>query len=377
MSTGASSFRRFILPGLAFKAVVIGGGYATGRELIEFFFDAGPRGGLYGLAFVAVLWSVICTMTFLLAYTWRTYDYKSFFQKMLGPIWRIFEIAYVLFLLLILAVFGAAAGEIGAGFAPIPVWIGTVVFAVMILGVTALGNASVEGLFRYAALFLYAVYIIFAILVYARFGSDITQALTSPGTTGSWLGNSLTYAGYNVVGAVVVLPVVRHFTASRDAVIAGALSGPLAALPAMIFLGAMTAFYPAIADEALPAEYILAQLGQPIFYFAFQLMILLALLETSVGCVNALNERIAKAMESRSSRMTPRLRTGITIVLILCAMVVATRFGLIALIASGYRFLGYTFLAVFILPLFTVGAWRLFRLRSHDGGATDRAGETA
>ena len=37
---------RFLLPGLAFKAVVIGGGYATGRELAEFFLSAGPRGGL-------------------------------------------------------------------------------------------------------------------------------------------------------------------------------------------------------------------------------------------------------------------------------------------------------------------------------------------
>ncbi|NHK26447.1 hypothetical protein FF098_000835 [Parvularcula flava] len=377
MNTGASPFRRFVLPGLAFKAVVIGGGYATGRELIEFFFDAGPRGGLYALAFVALLWSVICTMTFLLAYAWRTYDYKSFFQKMLGPFWRVFELAYILFLLLILAVFGAAAGEIGASFAPVPVWVGTAVFAAMILGITALGNESVEGLFRYAALFLYAVYVVFAVLVYMKFGGEVGDALSSAGTTGPWLGDAWTYAGYNVVGAVVVLPVVRHFTKSRDAVVAGMLSGPLAAIPAMIFLAAMTAFYPAIADEALPAEYILAQLGQPLFYFAFQLMILLALLETSVGCVNALNERIAKAMESKGRVMTPRLRTGITVILIAFAMVVATRFGLIALIASGYRFLGYTFIAVFILPLFTVGAWQLYRLRSREGGSTDGAGETA
>ena len=38
-----SRFQRFVLPGLAFKAVVIGGGYATGRELAEFFLPAGPR----------------------------------------------------------------------------------------------------------------------------------------------------------------------------------------------------------------------------------------------------------------------------------------------------------------------------------------------
>ena len=41
-----SWFQRYLLPGFAFKAVVIGGGYATGRELAEFFLPSGPAGGV-------------------------------------------------------------------------------------------------------------------------------------------------------------------------------------------------------------------------------------------------------------------------------------------------------------------------------------------
>ena len=41
-ASGHSWFRRFLLPGLGVKAVVIGGGYATGRELAEFFLSRGP-----------------------------------------------------------------------------------------------------------------------------------------------------------------------------------------------------------------------------------------------------------------------------------------------------------------------------------------------
>ena len=43
----STRFQRFLLPGLAFKGVVIGGGYATGRELAEFFVPSGPQGGLF------------------------------------------------------------------------------------------------------------------------------------------------------------------------------------------------------------------------------------------------------------------------------------------------------------------------------------------
>ena len=62
-----SCFQRFLLPGLAFKAVVIGGGYATGRELAEFFLPSGPRGGLAAMLVAMLLFSLVCIATFLFA----------------------------------------------------------------------------------------------------------------------------------------------------------------------------------------------------------------------------------------------------------------------------------------------------------------------
>jgi uncharacterized membrane protein YkvI len=45
-------------------------------------------------------------------------------------------------------------------------------------------------------------------------------------------------------------------------------------------------------------------------------------------------------------------------------MFLASRFGLVALIATGYRALAYALLATFILPLLTVGVWKLRRTRT-------------
>jgi uncharacterized membrane protein YkvI len=51
VATGPAStwFQRYLLPGFAFKALVIGGGYTTGRELAEFFMPCGVRAGLCGM----------------------------------------------------------------------------------------------------------------------------------------------------------------------------------------------------------------------------------------------------------------------------------------------------------------------------------------
>src|SRR5690242_16448425 len=123
-SASPTWFQRFLLPGFAFKAVVIGGGYATGRELAEFFLPAGPLGGVLAIVLAMLVWSGVCILTFSLAQALKAFDYRTFFRALLGPLWIAFEIAYLLFIVLILAVFGAAADEIGASTFALPQVVG-------------------------------------------------------------------------------------------------------------------------------------------------------------------------------------------------------------------------------------------------------------
>ncbi len=43
-------FRVYIIPGAVFQSVVVAGGYGTGRELVEYFTQYGPTGGILGMA---------------------------------------------------------------------------------------------------------------------------------------------------------------------------------------------------------------------------------------------------------------------------------------------------------------------------------------
>lgn len=356
-------FQRFLLPGFALKAVIIGGGYATGRELAEYFAPAGPWGGLAAMLLATAIWSVIAALTFALARAMDAYDYRAFFKGLLGPAWIAFEIAYLIFVILILAVFGAAAGAIGAATFGWPAALGSILLAIGIIITTALGTGAVEQVFKYVSILLYAVYALFLVLALASFGGLIGQGFAAaPPPSGNWVAGGLTYAAYNIVGAVVILPVLRHLTSRRDAVVAGLIAGPLAMAPAILFFVAMMAFYPAIAAEALPSDFLLRHMNVPGFHILFQVMIFAALLESGAGAVHAVNERISGAVEARGR---PPLGTGaraaIAALILTGCMFVAARIGLIDLIASGYRFLAWMFLAVYLVPLLTIGIWRLFR----------------
>ncbi|CAA9479366.1 MAG: FIG00880187: hypothetical protein [uncultured Sphingomonadaceae bacterium] len=359
-----SRFQRFLLPGLAFKALVIGGGYATGREVAEFFLPSGPWGGVYAILLATFLFSAACILTFLFARAARSFDYQSFFAALLGPGWVVWEVAYILFVILILAVYGAAAGAIGAAALGWPALAGTTALMIGIIIFTTFGNRAVERLFEWAAYLLYGVYALFFVFAFTTFGDRIADGFASaaPADAGSWALNGGTYFSYNILGAIVVLPVLRHLTSSRDAVIAGAICGPLAMLPALLFFVATVAFYPTIMGAELPSDTLLAAMDRPWFRGLFQLMVFSALLQSGVSAVHAFNERVDAAWRrSRGLPIGARARLLISLGLLAGCMFLADRFGLVALIGSGYRFFAYVLLAVFVVPLCTVGVGRVLK----------------
>jgi uncharacterized membrane protein YkvI len=362
VSSPSTRFQRFLLPGFAFKAVVIGGGYATGREMAEFFLPSGLWGGLAAMLLSTVLFSAACIVTFLFARQVGAYDYVTFFKRLLGPGWIAFEGAYVLFIVLILAVYGAAAGAIGAALFGVGIYWGTSVLALAIISVVTFGNRSVERMFAWVSYLLYAVYVLFFVLAFTRFGDQIAAAFGRNWPATSKITEGAVYAGYNLIGAVVILPVIRHLTCRKDAVVAGLVAGPLTMLPAALFFTCMVPFAPGIASEPLPSDYILQRIDIPLFHLLFQLMIFSALLESGASSVHAINERIANTLRARRGiELGKRARFVIALLLLVGCMFVADRFGLVTLIANGYRTLAYILIAIYVLPLMTIGVVRVIR----------------
>jgi uncharacterized membrane protein YkvI len=365
----SSRFERYLLPGLAFKAVVIGGGYATGRELAEFFLPSGPWGGIAAMVLAMLIWSGVCTATFLFARSSGARDYLTFVRALLGPAWVVFEAAYLLFVVLILAVFGAAAGAIGQATLGLPTIAGTLLLMLAIALITAYGNPSVERLFTYVSFLLYGVYALFVLLSLSRFGARIEHGFAGAGLGEGWLAGGVTYASYNIVGAITILPVLRHLTSDRDAVTAGLIAGPLAMLPALMFFTCMIAYYPEITQATLPSDFLLQRLDLPVFRYLFQLMIFAALLESGTGSVHSINERIGTAWRRhRHTQLRRAWRFMIALVLLSACMLLAEHFGLVTLIARGYRLLAWVFLLVYVLPLLTIGIFRLVSRRGVSQG---------
>ena len=140
-----SFFRRYLLPGFVFQSVIIGGGYGTGRELVEFFLQYGALGGLLGMVLITtVRWSVFLALTFEFSRLFRALDYRAFFKQLLGPGWIIFEEIYAVYLLLVLAVIGAASGELFQDYFKLPYMQGVVLMLAAVGILTFIGSGLIE-----------------------------------------------------------------------------------------------------------------------------------------------------------------------------------------------------------------------------------------
>jgi uncharacterized membrane protein YkvI len=361
MKPASSWFQRYLLPGCVFQAAVIAGGYATGRELVEFFLAAGPWGGLLGMVVTMAVWSAVLMASFELARVAQAHDYRSFFKLLLGRGWFVFEIAYVLLMIIILAVMGAAAGEIVHSLFGVPTFVGSLAMIIATAAMLLCGSTIIERFLALSVGYLYLVYVVLVVWSVVAFGDRIGANFASVPVGDGWFRSGLTYAGYNVAIIPAVLFCIRHLGRRREALVAGAIAGPVGMLPGVVFYIAMMGWYHEIGDVALPSAFLLARLQAPWFEWVFQFAVLLTLVDTGVALLHAINERVAKSYEERRRPMPRALRPALAFGVMLLAVYAASAVGLIDLIARGYGTLTWVFLAIYVLPLMTWGVWLIWR----------------
>jgi len=357
----SSWFRRYLLPGFVFQSIIIAGGYGTGRELVEFFLQYGPMGGLLGMTLPSTLLaSATCMIAFELARQTQAYDYRSFLQQLLGRAWFVYEIGYMSTVLLILAVIGAATGSLFVETFGIPAEVGAVGLLVAIAFLAFEGTRVIEGFLSMWSLVLYGVYSLVFVSSMVAFGPAIADSLASSSGKAGWLLSGFRYGALQLSLVPAILFATTHITTRKEAFVAGALAGPIAMIPAVLFYVAMLGHYPAILQEQIPASYVLQELGSPFLRICFQLVLIGTFLETGTGLIHAFNERVARVFAGMG-RVMPSFVRPLTAVALIAGASLLSRFGLIDLIAVGYSALAWAFIGILIVPLATVGVWKVLR----------------
>ena len=357
----SGSFRRYVMPGLVFQGVLIGGGYGTGREIVEYFMRFGPLGGVLGLFAVTLpMWALMLAITFAFAHTFRAYDYRSLLMHLLGRFWFAFELFYVALLVIVLAVVGSAAGVLLRDFLGVPYLVGVAVMFVAVGFLTFKGSGLIERSFVVWSIFIYVVYVAFLAVSALRFGGDIRGELATGEALPGWALSAFKYALYNMCVIPAILFCLRHLETRRQAVWAGVIAAVIGVLPAFLFYLAILGQYPEVVSQEVPAVYVLGQARTPALLAAFVIMLFGTLIQTGTGFIHGINERIQNTLSARGNKLAGWQRPLIAVALLALSLGLA-RFGIVALVAQGYGWISWGIFATYFVPLMIVGVYKLAR----------------
>ena len=383
-------FHTLVLPAIIAQSMIIGGGYATGREVVEYAGRFGNRGWL-AVAIITVCFAVVMALSFELARLAGAYDYKTWSRNLVGPLWWLVDLLILSMMMLVIAVMTAAIGEVLQQTVGLPKLLSLALALVCVGFLSWRGSRFIEKAKTWGSAALYLGYCAFAVLVLTApvdgaaveaVGAAVAQPVavvyaSAPATEGGVLEvivAAVLYVAYNVAVVPAVLFCLHRQTRRSETFSSGALAGVAMTVPFALTLACLLRSPQASVMEAevpwLPLIGAAAdgRAGGPALWIAiFGLVAGWTLIETAVGSIHALLRRVESNLDDLprrwrpvSGKLTPVQKAGTAVGVLVAAAGLST-FGIIDLVAKGYGTLAWGFIALVVVPLFVVVPWRTFR----------------
>lgn len=364
--------RKYLVPGAVFQSVLVGGGYGTGREIVEFFTRFGALGGVLGLGVTVACWALVLAVTWEFARVHQVYDYRRFFKALLGRFWPTFEVLFVAMFLMVLAVVASAAGEILREQFGISYALGIAVMLAVVAGLTFYGRDVVTRFLASWTVFLYLMFAVYFTAVIARDGSAISQGLAEGEALAGWGLSGLKYAMYNVSIAPAILFSTRALETRRETAISALVAALMCAAPALVFHLSFVSDLPAVLSREIPVFHIISGLGLGLLTAMYLVTLFGTFVETGAGLIQGTVERIDGGLAELGRPALSRTQRGVLAMLSLLVSAGLASLGIVALIARGYGSISWGFMLVYVVPVLTLGVARI--ARAERAGAAGPAG---
>ncbi len=360
----------YILPGVMLQSVLIGGGYATGREIYSYGAKYGAMGWISGIA-ICIGFALFAFLSFEICRMYKVYDYKNYIKQVIGPLWPVMDVLTVLISIMLISVMAAATGSIFEEVG-LPNILGSVIIVVVCGLLNFKGNSVIEKFESIGTILLYCGYILFTIIVLVSKGSNIasvfanhdTSAVSGSVTIPLCIFTGIVYVAYNINAIPMGMFTLTRQTKRKQTLISGIIAGLLMTIPWFLSYFAMMCFYgdATIVGEDVTTpwmEMIKAVNGGPVLLILFSIVMGWTLLETSTGCIHMIMDRVDVSLEERGKKKLSARNRGIITAVTLIAALLMSRIGVVTLIEKGYSLLSYGFILFYLLPTLIVGGYKI------------------
>jgi uncharacterized membrane protein YkvI len=331
-----NQFKNMLLIAGVFVSTIIGAGFASGREIAEFFINGGYR-GIYGIVFAVVLFLLVGQIILQAIYK---YDITSSDElvKLIFPK-KYFGLFNLIVLGAMVSIYVVMISGVGACFNQqlgINSCIG-VLFASIICGIIFMFGD--DGLVK--SMNFMAPIVIVGTLVISLYSLNGYVGVFNNNETKYFTIYPILYVGYNIITLIGVMPSLNKYVTSRKVAVYSSVFSSFILGVLAILISACVLFFHAQTKQ-IPMLYV-AKTSGTIFNIAYFFILLLAMFTTSIsngyGSINV----ISSVLRVKNKRLCVLVFVFITF------MIALMPFG--NLIKYLYKFLGYVGIIELILIL--------------------------
>lgn len=271
----------------AYTGVVVGAGFSTGQEILQFFTNHGLYSYL-GILISGLMVLFIGRQATKFGYRIQAESHKAPIFTMFGKVsGTIIDYLFVFFLYGIAVIMFAGAGSAFNESFGVPYWLGTLIMVIFIVVTLMLDFDKIVSALGVVTPFLVAVVIIIALIniFNPQVPLDTVNEFAQPDRTpsGLWFLDGAMYAGFTLATAFSFLSIMGanssdHKTAARG----GLLGGVIITILMLMINAGLISNMDIVNDLALPTL-VLAQNIHPVLQVALAIVMLLVIYNTGVG----------------------------------------------------------------------------------------------
>lgn len=334
---------------MAFIGVVVGAGFASGQEAMQYFVAFGEW-GLWGIALAAALMMVTGVSILQLGSYFQAVEHTAVYNKIASPVtakildWStlitLFSIGFVMF--------AGGGSNINQQFPSIPVWVGGTVMLILVLLVGLMDVDRVTRVIGTITPFI----IIFVVLAtgYTILTADVdfaslnTWAIDNVDTSlPNWWLSALNYTGLNVMTAVSMSIVIGgNFLDNRAVGIGGLIGGFLYLILLALLVFALFFEAKDVNGEDMPVLKLITGI-HPVLGILMTFVIYGMVFNTAIGMFYALGKRLTR---NNPQRFYPVYAASCIIGFILSFI------GFQSLVSNVYPILGYLGLLMIVVMVY-------------------------
>lgn len=335
--------------GSAFVGLIVGAGFASGQEVMQYFTSFGIWGTAGGVVTTALF--IFLGYTFAqLGTNLKANSHKEVLYyiggRFVGPV---LDIVITFFLFGVAVVMFAGAGStFNQMFGVSPV-VGSIIMAAIVISTLLLNTNKIIGII--ATITPYLIAVIFVILIYSIFTMDLSLteadelARQQPSATSNWLLSAFLYVSYNLAaGAALLIIMTGNEKDKKVASMGGILGGFILGMLIILIHIAMFVRIDVVAGKDMPTLELASQI-HPAVGILTAIALLGMIYNTAVGMLYSFTVRFT-APESKTYRPA--------VIVIGSLGFIASLIGFTTLVGSVYVVMGYLGFALIVLA---VAAW--------------------